>query len=163
MLLPLERLEQLKRVSYKPPIVKVSKRIAKPRRPVMRQYRLVTPLEAQEIWRRRSEGESFTTIARALFMRVPTVFYSFRNMQRRNGRHMDLRALNGRKTKTKITPPVRKMLLSQEILQAWSGLFISQRVAKLANEHATHISASTLKTFYKKHKVKFLRVSYQYY
>jgi len=103
MLLPLERLEQLKRVTYKPPKVKASKRIAKPRKQVQRQYRLVTQLEAQEIWRRRSEGERFTTIARALFMRVPTVFRSFHKMQRRNGMHVDLRSLNGRKTKTKIT------------------------------------------------------------
>jgi hypothetical protein len=36
-------------------------------------------------------------------------------------------------------------------------------VAKLRNEHGVHIGASTLKDFYRKHKVKFLRVSYQYY
>ena len=36
-------------------------------------------------------------------------------------------------------------------------------MAKLQNEHNVIISTSTLKQFYKKHKVKFLRVSYQYY
>jgi hypothetical protein len=55
------------------------------------------------------------------------------------------------------------MLLKQETLQAWSGLFLSQRIAKLRNEHDVHIGLTTLKDFYKKHKVKFLRVSYQYY
>jgi hypothetical protein len=96
-------------------------------------------------------------------MRVSTVFHSHKKMQERDGHHIDARIMNGRKTKTKITPEVAKMLLSQETLQAWSGLFVSQRVAKLQNEHNVIISASTLKQFYKKHKVKFLRVSYQYY
>ena len=96
-------------------------------------------------------------------MRVQTVFYSYKRMLERNGHHIDARLLNGRKTKTKITPPVAKMLLSQETLQAWSGLFLSQRVAKLRSEHDVDISASALKQFYKKNKVKFLKVSYQYY
>ena len=93
-------------------------------------------------------------------MRVTTVFYSYKRMLERNGYHIDARMMNGRKTKTKITPEVAKMLLSQQTLQAWSGLFVSQRVAKLRNEHDVDISSSTLKQFYKKHKVKFLRVSY---
>ena len=96
-------------------------------------------------------------------MRVPTVFHSFKKMLERDGHHIDARIMNGRKTKTKITPEVAKMLLSQQTLQAWSGLFLSQRVAKLRNDHQVVISPSTLKQFYKKHKVKFLRVSYQYY
>jgi transposase len=96
-------------------------------------------------------------------MRVTTVFYSYKRMLERNGHHIDARLMNGRKTKTKITPPVAKMLLSQETLQAWSGLFLSQRVAKLRSEHDVDISASGLKQFYKKHKVKFLKVIYQYY
>ena len=58
-------------------------------------------------------------------MRVSTVFYSYKRMLERNGHHIDARLMNGRKTKTKITPPVAKMLLSQETLQAWSGLFLS--------------------------------------
>ena len=36
-------------------------------------------------------------------------------------------------------------------------------MAKLRNEHNVIISSSALKQFYKKHKVKYLRVSYQYY
>ena len=96
-------------------------------------------------------------------MRVPTVFYSYKRMLERNGNHIDARILNGRKTKTKITPEVARMLLSQKTLQEWSGLFVSQRVAKLRNEHNVVISTSALKQFYKKNKVKFLRVSYQYY
>ena len=75
--------------------------------------------------------------------------------------HTDNRKLNGRQTKTKITPEVRKVLLKQETLQAWSGLFISQRLAKLRHEHGVHISSATLRHFYKRHKVKYLRVSYQ--
>ena len=96
-------------------------------------------------------------------MRVSTVFYSYQRMLERDGNHIDARLMNGRKTKTKITPAVAKILLSQQTLQAWSGLFVSQRVAKLRNEHNVHISSSTLKQFYKKNKVKYLRVSYQYY
>ena len=96
-------------------------------------------------------------------MRVTTVFYSYKRMLERNGHHIDARLMNGRKTKTKITPQVAKMLLSQETLQAWSGLFLSQRVAKLRSEHDVDISPSALKQFYKKNKVKFLKVSYQYY
>jgi hypothetical protein len=96
-------------------------------------------------------------------MRPETVFHSYKKMVERDGHHIDARIMNGRKTKTKITPDVAKMLLSQATLQAWSGLFLSQRVAKLRNEHNVVISCSTLKQFYKRHKVKFLRVSYQYY
>ena len=50
-------------------------------------------------------------------MRVATVFYSYKRMLERNGHHIDARLMNGRKTKTKITPQVAKMLLSQETLQ----------------------------------------------
>ena len=85
-------------------------------------------------------------------MRVQTVFYSYKRMLERNGHHIDARLMNGRKTKTKITPQVAKMLLSQETLQAWSGLFLSQRVAKLRGEHDMDISASGLKQFYKKNR-----------
>ena len=80
MLLPLERLQQLKRVSYKDPQLVKAKRVRQPRKKAQRQYRLVTAHEAAEIWRRRLEGETFPMIAKALFMRIPTVFYSFRNM-----------------------------------------------------------------------------------
>jgi hypothetical protein len=45
-------------------------------------------------------------------MRVPTVFYSYKRMLERNGNHIDARMLNGRQTKTKITPQVARMLLS---------------------------------------------------
>ena len=45
-------------------------------------------------------------------MRVATVFYSYKRMLERNGHHIDARLLNGRKTKTKITPQVARMLLS---------------------------------------------------
>ena len=58
-------------------------------------------------------------------MRVATVFYSYQRMLERNGNHIDARLMNGRKTKTKITPEVAKMLLSQQTLQAWSGFFVS--------------------------------------
>ena len=58
-------------------------------------------------------------------MRPPTVFYSLKRMRERNGMHIDGRMLNGRKTATKITPTAAKMLLSQDVLQRWSGLFLS--------------------------------------
>ena len=139
------------------------KRIAKPRKKVQRSYRAVTKLDAQQIWTRKQAGKNFHSIAKILFMRVSTVFYEYQRMLEREGNHIDARLLNGRKTKTKITPAVAKMLLSQQTLQEWSGLFVSQRVAKLRNEHNVDICASTLKHFYKKNKVKYLRVSYQYY
>jgi hypothetical protein len=82
-------------------------------------------LEAQEIWKRRQRGQSYYEIAKALFMRHTTVFHSYKKMLERDGHHIDARIMNGRKTKTKITPEVAKMLLSQETLQAWSGLFLS--------------------------------------
>jgi len=96
-------------------------------------------------------------------MRVPTVYYSLKKMLERGGQHIDGRILNGRKTRRKITPEVAALLLKQETLQAWSGLFISQRVAKLRNEHGVHIGASTLKDFYRKHQVRYLRVSHKPY
>ena len=83
----------------------------------------MTDLDAQQIWARKQAGESFAQIAKALFMRVSTVFYSYQRMLERNGHHIDARLMNGRKTK--ITPEVAKMLLSQQTLQAWSGLFVS--------------------------------------
>jgi len=55
------------------------------------------------------------------------------------------------------------MLLSQEVLERLSGLFVSQRLTILRHNHDVHIGATTLKDFYRKHKVKYLRVSYQYY
>ena len=150
--LDLERLEHLRKVTFKEArqAQPKPKRSAKPRKKVQRSYRAVTELDAQQIWTRKQAGESFHSIARALFMRVATVFYSYQRMRERDGSHIDARLLNGRKTKTKITPAVAKMLLSQQTLQAWSGLFVSQRVAKLRNEHNFDICVSTLKRFYKK-------------
>jgi len=52
------------------------------------------------------------------------------------------------------------MLLSQVVLERWSGLFLSQRVAILKHLHQVDISVSTLRVFYKKYKIKYLRVSY---
>ena len=61
----------------------------------------------------RWKARSYAQIAKALFMRVNTVFYSYQRMLERNGNHIDTRLMYGRKTKTKITPEVNKMLLSQ--------------------------------------------------
>ena len=138
----------------------VKRRIFKPRKVAQRQYRLVTDFEAGEIWKRALEGQSTTVIAKALFMRQPTVFFALKRMRERGGLHVDARMLNGRKTATKITPTVRKMLLSQVVLERWSGLFLSQRVAILKHLHQVNISVSTLRVFYKKYKIKYLRVSY---
>ena len=96
-------------------------------------------------------------------MRQPTVFHALKRMRERDGHHIDARMLNGRKTARKITPKIAELLLSQRTLQNWSGLFISQRVMLLRNLHGVRIAVSTLKDFYKRHKVKYLRVSYQYY
>ena len=96
-------------------------------------------------------------------MRQPTVFQALKRMRERDGHHIDARMLNGRKTARKITPKIAELLLSQRTLQNWSGLFISQRVMLLRNLHGVRIAVSTLKDFYKRHKVKYLRVSYQYY
>ena len=93
-------------------------------------------------------------------MKQPTVFLALKRMRERGGLHVDARMLNGRKTATKITPTVRKMLLSQVVLERWSGLFLSQRVAILKHLHQVDISVSTLRVFYKKYKIKYLRVSY---
>jgi len=73
----------------------------------------VSDLDAQQIWARKQAGESYAQIAKALRMRVNTVFYSYQRMLERDGNHIDARLMNGRKTKTKITPDVAKMLLSQ--------------------------------------------------
>lgn len=72
----------------------------------------MTDSDAQQIWARKQAGESYPKIAKALFMRVQTVFYSYKRMLERNGHHIDARLMNGRKTKTKITPQVAKMLLA---------------------------------------------------
>ena len=158
----IERLQELQaQYEKEEPTKRV--RLAKPRKLAGRQYRLVTDFEAGEIWRRTHEGQSTTVIAKALYMRQPTVFHALKRMRERGGLHVDARMLNGRKTATKITPSVAKMLLSQEVLERWSGLFVSQRLAILRHNHDVHIGATTLKDFYRKHKVKYLRVSYQYY
>jgi len=53
------------------------------------------------------------------------VFLSLKKMIERDGLHVDGRILNGRHMVSKITPPVAKMMLSQPVLERWSGLFLS--------------------------------------
>jgi len=53
------------------------------------------------------------------------VFLALKRMRERDGLHVDARMLNGRKTATKITRDTAKMLLSQAVLERWSGLFLS--------------------------------------
>ena len=107
-----ERLQQLRRVSVKEKTVKAPKRIRKPKKQRQRSNRAVTDRDAQEIWNRRQAGQSYPQIARALLMRVQTVHYSYRKMLERGCTHIDRRLFNGRKTKSKITPALAKMLLS---------------------------------------------------
>jgi IS30 family transposase len=124
----------------------------------------VTDREAERIWKLRSEGFSFTHIAKQLYMRVNTVFYSYRKLLERGGYHIDGRMLNGQKSKTfKITKELKKVLLSHSLLQKWSGFTISQRLKLIEVDHNVVLGHTTLKDFYKKHGVKYLQVSYMYY
>ena len=85
-------------------------------------------------------------------------------MLKREGQHIDGRILNGRNSfKTNIDSNLRKFLLRHSVLQKWSGFTISQRVKLIALEHHVALGETTLKDFYKKHKVKYLQVSYMYY
>ena len=157
----MEHLEQLRTLFEKQPAA-ASRRRGKKRKVAPRRYKAVTEKEAAEIWSRYHRGQTASTIARELLLRQPTVFHAIKRMRLRDGHHIDARILNGRKTVRKITPAVEKLLLAHQTLQSWSGLFIRQRIVLLRTNHNVHIHDSTLKEFYKKHKIKYLRVSYQY-
>ena len=158
----MEHLDKLRTLYEKQPAAPKRRR-GKKRKATIRRYKAVTEKEAAEIWSRHHRGQSASTIARELLLRQPTVFQAIKRMKLRNGHHIDARILNGRKTVRKITPAVEKLLLDHKTLQSWSGLFIRQRIMLLRANHNVHIGDSTLKDFYKKHKVKYLRVSYQYH
>ena len=97
-------------------------------------------------------------------MRVQTVHSTYRRMLARDGHHIDGRIMNGRKSfKSKVDENLKTFLLSHSVLQKWSGLTISQRVKLIELEHNVVLGCTTLKDFYKKHKVKYLQVSYMYY
>ncbi len=112
---------------------------------------------------KRTLGLSYPVIAKQLTHKTMTVYTALRRYEARDLLHVDHRILNGQDNKRrKITAKLEEFLLSDKVLQKWSGLFISQRCMLLDLDHNVKIAESTLRQFYVKHHVKNLTVSYNY-
>jgi len=108
---------------------------------------------------------SFEQIGQKLRLNASTCFSALKRYKANGFKYINHRKANWTKawtTNEKIKGDVKSYLLSHDTLSKWAGYSLKRRCQMLHQEKGLKVKADTLSKFYRKNRVKYVVVKYQY-
>ena len=100
---------------------------------------------------------SYTALTRRFSISVSTVCYVINSFLKNGHRIIDRRCFNHRTRRVIGSPELEKWLICKSTLERWAALSMDARARKLYNEHGVYVHPSTLRKFYRRHRIRFTK------